>query len=241
MDRYALATSQNRMLAALPPAEHDRVQRHLAGVSPQLGTVLQEVYAPIEHVYFPVDGLLSLVVRMREGDAVETGIIGNEGVDGTMLVLGVAHAFTSTTVQVAGRFLRMPAAEFAAAFRECPTLAVLTQRYHAALFFQAKQLIACNAIHGAEMRLARWMLQVRDRIDSARLPLTHEFLAQMLAVRRTTVTEVLGEFQARGLVRQHRGAIELLDEARLRDVACECYSAIRDQQRHVLPNVPVPA
>jgi CRP-like cAMP-binding protein len=229
------------MLAALPPGEQERLQRHLAPVSPALGTVLQDVYAPIEYVHFPLDGLLSLVVRMREGDAVETGIVGNEGADGTMVAVGVARAFTTTSVQVAGRFLRMTAADFAAAFRECATLCTLVERYHAALFFQAKQLIACNALHPAEPRLARWMLQVRDRIDASRLPLTHEFLAQMLAVRRTTVTEVLGAFQERGLVRQHRGAIELLDENRLRTIACECYEVIRDQQGHVLPSAPAPA
>jgi CRP-like cAMP-binding protein len=232
MVQYSLM-QQNRMLAALPPGECDRLERHLIPVAPDQGTVLQEVYAPIDYVYFPVRGLLSLVVRMNEGDAVETGIVGNE--------VGVSRAFTTTTVQVPGQFLRASAAEFAAAFRECPTLCTLVERYHAALFFQAKQLIACNALHGAEARLARWVLQVRDRIEASRLPLTHEFLAQMLAVRRTTVTEVLGVFQERGLVRQHRGAIELLDQRRLQDIACECYEVIREQQGHVLPDAPAPA
>jgi CRP-like cAMP-binding protein len=228
---------QNRLLAALPSGAFGG----LSAVAPALGTVLQEAYAPIEHVYFPADGLISLVVRMREGTAVETGIIGNEGAEGTMVACGAERAFTTATVQVAGRFLRMPSSDFVAAYRKSQDIGLLVDRYHAALFFQAKQLIACNAVHAAEARLARWLLQVRDRIDATRLPVTHEFLAQMLAVRRTTVTEVLGGLQARGLVRQYRGAVELVDEPQLQAVACECYGIMRGEQVHMLPPMPLPA
>lgn len=225
---------RNHLISALPSGELG----DLTLVASEHGRVLQGAYGPIEYVYFPVDGLISLIVRMRDGSAVETGIIGNEGAEGTMVACGTARAFTTATVQVPGRFLRMPAADFVAAYRRSHRVCMLVDRYHAALFFESKQLIACNAVHAAEARLARWLLQVRDRIDATRLPLTHEFLAQMLAVRRTTVTEVLGGLQARGLVRQYRGAIELLDPQQLHAVACECYDIIRQEQAHGWPDHP---
>jgi CRP-like cAMP-binding protein len=238
MDQTAF-TKQNRLLAALPADELDDLQ--LLHVQPPLGTVLQEAHAPIEHVYFPVDGLVSLVVRMRDGSTVETGVVGHEGAQGTWVGAGIAHDFTTATVQVAGRLLRAPASDFAAACQRSRPMRSLIDRYHAALLVQSKQLIACNALHSAEARLARWLLQVRDRIDRTRLPLTHEFLAQMLAVRRTTVTEVLGLLQERGLVRQFRGAIELVEEERLSQIACECYDVIRTEQQQLLPKAPAPA
>jgi CRP-like cAMP-binding protein len=230
-------SSGNRLLAALPPGALSTGTQ----IAPELGAVLQESQAPITQVYFPIDGLISLVVRMRDGSAVETGIVGHEGGEGTTVVWGCPHAFTTATVQVTGRFVRVAASDFVSAYRRSEEVRMLVDRYNAALFFQSKQLIACNAVHAAEARLARWLLQVRDRIDRTRLPLTHEFLAQMLAVRRTTVTEVLGGLQSRSLVRQHRGAIEILDAERLQQIACECYTVIRAEQGGVRHDVAAPA
>jgi CRP-like cAMP-binding protein len=226
MDQSAFV--QNRLLAALPGEELRSLNPRT--IEPPLAAVLQAAHAPVEHVYFPLDGLISLVVRMREGAAVETGVVGREGAQGTMVTMGMDRGFITATVQVAGRMVRIAAADFVASYQRSRRLAALVDRYHVALFSQSKQLIGCNALHSAEARLARWLLMVRDRIDRSRLPLTHEFLAQMLAVRRTTVTEVLGVLQERGVVRQYRGAIEILDQAELQRIACECYDVIRTEQ-----------
>lgn len=237
MDQSAFV--QNRLLAALPSDELRSLNPRT--IDPPLATVLQEAHAPIEYVYFPLDGLISLVVRMREGAAIETGVIGHDGAEGTMVTLGLERAYTTATVQVPGRMMRTTASDFMAAYQRSRRLAALVNRYHAALFFQSKQLIGCNALHSAEARLARWLLMVRDRIDRTRLPLTHEFLAQMLAVRRTTVTEALGILQERGVVRQYRGAIEILDQDQLHQISCECYDVIRTEQAELLGRTPTPA
>jgi CRP-like cAMP-binding protein len=236
MDQTAFM--QNGLLGALAPEELGAL--HARVVEPPLGAVLQEAQAPIEHLYFPLDGLISLVVRMKDGTGVETGIIGREGGEGTLVATGMDRAFTTATVQVAGRFTRIAATDFIAAYQRSRRLATLVDRYHVALFAQSKQLIACNALHSAEARLARWLLQVRDRIERTRLPLTHEFLAQMLAVRRTTVTEALGVLQERGLVRQYRGAIELLEQDELHRIACECYDVISAHHPHMVPQAAAP-
>lgn len=238
MDQAALV-QENRLLAALSAEELSGL--HLRHVEPPLGAVLQQAHAPIEHVYFPIDGLISLVVRMGDGSAVETGVVGHEGAQGALVACGVARDVTMATVQVTGRLLRASATDFVAACQRSRSLRAMIDRYHVALLFQSKQMIACNAVHPAEARLARWLLQVRDRIDRTRLPLTHEFLAQMLAVRRTTVTEVLGVLQEQGVVRQYRGAVELVDQERLHRIACECYDIIRAEQVEMVPQAPAPA
>lgn len=218
---------QNRLLAALEPADHALLMPHLRTARFAQGAVLQEQEAPVDHVYFPLNGMVSLVSVMQGGQVVETAVVGREGTIGAFAGLGPWHAFTRATVQIPAAIAVIPTSDFQAAVRQGERIRDLILRYKEALLGQVQQTAACNALHQLEARLARWLLQALDRTDERELPLTHDSLADMLGVRRTTVTIVAGRLQEAGLLRYQRGRIIVLDRAGLEHLACECYWAIR--------------
>ena len=197
------------------------------------GAVVQEFGEPIKHIYFPRDGMISLVVITEAGAGIEAATIGYEGAVGSFAGLGQRRSHTRAVVQVAGAATRIAAPHFRKAVQDSDAVCKIVVRYGEMLLIQVQQTAACNALHAVEARLSRWLLQARDRLDSNTIKLTHEFLSQMLGVRRTTVTVVATVLQQAGLIRYHRGQIEIVDRPGLEARACECYEAIRRQIDHV--------
>jgi CRP-like cAMP-binding protein len=223
---------RNCLLATLRLAELSLLKDNLKEVALDQGTMLHEEGELIEHVYFPHSGMISLLAVMPEGEAIETATVGREGVVGATSGQRPHRAFSRAVVQVAGAASRITISRFQAAVRQSEVITDLVTRYNEALLAQVQQSAACNALHQVEARLCRWLLQVRDRIESDSLPLTQEFLSQMLGVRRTTVTAVAGTLQATGLIRYHRrGHIDILDRRGLEETACGCYEIVRQQMK----------
>jgi CRP-like cAMP-binding protein len=227
---------RNSLLAALPPEEQQALVPHLETVHLARGTVLAEAGDALGHVYFPYDGVVSGTLTMRDGGTAEIATIGCEGMVGIGVVLGHARAITRNVVQVEGKAARLPTAELEAASARSAAVRALCLSYAMALLFQVMQSSACNALHPTEQRLCRWLLLLlHDRAGEDTLRLTQEFLAEMLGVCRPTVTLVARNLQAAGLIRYHRGTIEILDRAGLEEVSCECYRAVRAQYERLLP------
>jgi CRP-like cAMP-binding protein len=227
---------RNRILSVLGPAELSLIQPYIRDIQFAQGTILQEQGEPIEQVYFPHSGMISVVAVMNDGEkSIETATVGREGTVGAMSGLGPRHAFNRAVVQVAGNMARIPTVRLQAAVKTSPVLRDVIVKYNEVLLAQIQQGSACNAFHEAEARLCRWLLQTRDRIDSDTIPLTQEFLSQMLGVRRTTVTLIARALQKRGLVRYRRGRIEIVDRAGLERHACECYGTVRRQIEEYFP------
>jgi CRP-like cAMP-binding protein len=227
-------TNNNLLLAALPASDYALLAAHLADVTLPPGSLLQDRGEKIRYVYFPRSGMISLIVVMQNGEEIETGTVGREGAIGTMSGCGVPRASMRAVVQLPGVIARIGAAQFQKALRESRTLSEIFARYADVLLAQTQQAAACNALHTVEPRLCRWLLQVRDRVDSGSLPLTQEALAQMLGVRRTTVTLAARGLQNAGLIRYRRGQIEILSLKALQETACECYHIIQAQYAQAL-------
>jgi CRP-like cAMP-binding protein len=230
-----LSSKRNRLLAALPAADLALLLPHMKDMILEAGAVLQEQGERVEEVYFPHDGIVSLLAVMQQGDAIETATVGREGAVGTLSGFGQRRSHTRDVVQVAGSASRIPAARFRKAAEESQAVRDVIVRYGEMLLVQVQQTAACNALHDVEARLSRWLLQARDRVDGDTIKLTHEFLSQMLGVRRPTVTVIARSLQDAGLIRYHRGHIEILDRRGLEARACECYGVIRRQIDEVTP------
>jgi CRP-like cAMP-binding protein len=220
---------RNGLLAALPPRDLSLLAAHFKDVALPQGAVLQEQGERIEHVYFPHDGIVSLLAIMRQGDAIETVSIGREGAVGAMVGIGSRRAVSRAVVQVAGHASRIAVPRFRKLVEESPAIRETIIRFGESLLIQIQQIAACNALHDVEARLSRWLLQSADRMENETVRLTHEFLSQMLGVRRPTVTVVAHMLQQAGLIRYHRGHIEILDRRGLQERACECYMVIRHE------------
>ncbi len=226
---------QNRLLLALTAEDHSLLAPHLKEQSLQLGSLIQEAGELVEYIYFPHQGMVSLLAVMPDGEGIETATVGSEGVVGAMSGFGVRRGFARAVVQAPLVASRISTLQFQAAVQKSETLRNLMASYNESLLGQVQQTAACNALHTMESRLARWLLQTRDRIDTDVLPLTQEFLSQMLGVRRTTVTLVTRQLEQAGLIQNRRGRIVIVDRKGLEDVACECYSIIRDQMSAAVP------
>jgi CRP-like cAMP-binding protein len=226
---------QNRLLAALQPADFSLLEPHLKQIVLEQGVLLHEQEDPVEQAYFPQSGMISLLTVMGDGQAIETATVGREGTVGAMSGLGPAHAPSRAVVQVPGTAAVIATSRLQAAVRQSDHLRNVILQYKETLLAQVQQTAGCNALHKAEARLARWLLQTRDRTDGDRIPLTQEFLSQMLGVRRTTVTMVAGVLQKAGLIRYRRGYVKIIDRSGLEQAACECYGIIRRRNGQALP------
>jgi CRP-like cAMP-binding protein len=213
----------NRLLSLLSDDDYERLRPHLSPVVFDYRKSLYEASRPIEQVYFPVDGVASLVITTAEGASAEVGTIGSEGMVGLPVCLGDRHAPSSVYVQVPGTALGMDARLFRGELDRSPTLNLIMLRYAHAFFNQVAQSAACAHLHRVEQRCCRWLLMTRDRMPSGDFLLTQEFLGMMLGVRRTTVTDVMGALQKAGLIRYRRGHVTILDHEALQQRACECY------------------
>jgi CRP-like cAMP-binding protein len=203
-----------------------------------LEPVLKEAWAPqgtvffgpgerMDQVYFPQSGMISLLVVTNDGEMIETSIVGREGAVGLHRGFGERRSFTRATVQIPGHFTTVAARVFQEISSGSVAIRDMISHYTEVLWAEAQQMAACNAIHDAPSRLCRWLAQSADRVDSDQLPLTQEFLAQMLGVRRTTVTLLAQELQKKGIIRYSRGKILILNRRMLEDSACECYPVLK--------------
>ena len=229
----------NRLLSLLSDYDYERLRPHLSHVVFDYKKSLYEASRPIDHVYFPIDGVASLVLTTAEGTSAEVGTIGNEGLVGLPICLGDRDAPSSVYVQVPGTALGMDARLFRSELERNPALNLIMLRYAHAFFNQVAQSAACAHLHRVEQRCCRWLLMTRDRMPSGDFLLTHEFLGMMLGVRRTTVTEAMGALQKVGLIRYRRGHVSILDPEALRLRACECYDISKAEFDRLLGDTPL--
>lgn len=229
---------KNLFLSALPPAERTRLRPHLTFHRLPQGLVLHQAEQRIEHVYFIESGMISLVVLMLDGTAIETATLGRETILGSLSALGNHRASARAIVQIDATAWRMTAADFRTASDQSPVLRKMALASSELMLAQIQQTAACNALHTADRRLCRWIVQVRDRIDEDEIRLTHDFLAQMLAVRRPTVSLIAYELQQAGVIRYQRGKVTILDRAALERGACECVGALREKTNRIIAEIP---
>jgi CRP-like cAMP-binding protein len=197
-------------------------------------TVVYPAKSAIDQVYFPLRGVVSLVLSSEEGDTVEVGMIGNEGLTGTPLVLGADRSQFEAVIQVSGDFMRMARNDFEQELNGGSVLRKLGQRFAQALTNQIAQSVLCNRIHSVEQRLCRWFLMTHDRAGANEIILTQQFVAQMLGVRRASVTDAAGILQKAGLITYSRGRLEIADRKGLEAGACECYRIIQQETWRLL-------
>lgn len=217
----------NRVLAALPKAEIERLKPHLAPVTLKLRTQLLDGRA--DYAFFLEDGLASVVLPMKDGSTVEVGVIGKDGVVGLPVLLGAATMPGETFIQVEASGFRIKAKRLKEEFEHPGVLRRYLHKYVMANLVQSAQNAACNRLHPIAERLARWILTCHDRVQSDRMPLTHEFLAQMLGAPRTTVTLAAGMLHQAGLIDYTRGHVTIKNRAGLEKAACECYGVVRKE------------
>ena len=226
---------RNRLLGALPREEYERILPHLELVHFEQREALFEQEERISHVYFPETMVVSLVSTMRDGAAVEVGTAGCEGMAGLPLFLADDSSSVRAFAQIPGDGVRIEADSFTNLARAPGPFHRMLLRYTQAVLTQVSQTAACNGAHLVEQRCARWLLMTHDRVAGERFPLTHEFLAFMLGVRRAGVTVAMRKLQDAGLVTYSRGQVEILDRAGLEGASCECYATVRAHAERLLP------
>ena len=223
-----LSTSGNRLLDALPVNEYEQLAPYLKPVSLKLSEVLFRPHDEIRYVHFPVNSIVSLLTDLADGNGLEVGLVGKEGMVGISVILGGAETKVAT-VQAAGDALRIEAAVLRREFQKGGVLHSLLLRYLHALMTQISQTVVCNARHAIDGRLSRWLLMYHDRLGADEFTLTHEFMANMLGVRRAGVTTAAYKLQQLGFIKYQRGHITILDRKGLEDYTCECYPVVKEK------------
>jgi CRP-like cAMP-binding protein len=236
--RRFVAPGQNRLLSALSRDVQIRLLPRTEKIPMGTRLVLCEADAPISHVYFPLSGVVSLVLPLKGGESVEVATVGNEGIVGLPVFLGAERSSMKAFCQVAGQALKMRADGFRRVLEEHPDFAEVVRRYAQGMIGQLSQTTACNHVHSVQERMCRWLLMTHDRVGADEFHLTQEFLAQMLGVRRPSVTVAAGLLQKEGLIRYRRGQIRIADRARLEAGACECYDTVRREFDRLLGTNP---
>ena len=216
----------NHLIDDLPRRDRDQTLERCETVELVLGAPLCETDKPLRHVYFPLSGFISLVTKVGDHKPLELGLIGNEGMLGATLLLGIETAPQSGLVQASGTALRMTKQQFDRQLHESPFLVRSLNRYLYVWIAQLSQSTACSRFHDVEARLARWLLSTHDRARADHFHLTHEFLADMLGVRRSAITIAAGSLRRRRLIQYARGEIRILDRRGLETASCECYGTI---------------
>jgi CRP-like cAMP-binding protein len=225
---------ENKLLAALPGEELERLMPFLERVRVSMKQVIYLQNGPIEYVYFPIDMVMSQIATMENGTVIEIATIGKEGMIGLPVFLRTARTTLAAFAQTVGEAFRMKAADLRVEVQRGGPLVNILLRYTEAFLIQIAQGSACNQLHTVQQRCARWLLMTHDRIGSDVFAITQEFLCQMLAVRRATVSDVASSLQEAGLIRYSRGKMTITDRSGLESVACECYKVIRSEYERAL-------
>jgi CRP-like cAMP-binding protein len=218
---------KNKILLSIPDNEFWPLRPHLEAMALNSHQVLHEAHEDLQYAYFPNDGLLSLVVVLAEGKTVEAGIVGREGLVGVPAIAGLRRSPLREVVQITGEGLRIAVAVLREQFTTAPQLRHDLERFSVLLGFQMAQTAGCNRLHDVEQRLARWLLMAQDRVSSASLPITHDFLATMLGTDRPSVSLAAGVLQKAKVIEYSRGSVRILNRTELERVSCECYGVIR--------------
>jgi CRP-like cAMP-binding protein len=231
----SIRPSPNCLLQALPAAEFEALRPRLGPVELVRETVLVEAGSPLTHVYLPHSGAISMMVRLSDGQTVEVATIGRDSVFGAGVALdGDGISLSSAVVVLPGTASVLDAADFRAAADRSVTFRAMAARHEQALLALAQQSAACNASHSVEARLSRWLLRARDLCGSETLPLTQEFLAQLIGVQRNAISIVAHALQRAGIISYSRGCIDITNANGLRETACECYGAVNAHRRRLL-------
>lgn len=218
---------RNELLMDLPPPESDSIFSQLTFIELRARDLLQQSEVPIKYAYFVDSGMVSILSVLSDGKSVEVGVCGKEGCTAWPLAVGFRTSDTEAVVQVAGTAFRVSGQALSKVLRQCPVLERRIQQHGQRMSLQGAQVAACNRLHEVDERLARWLLMTQDRIGGDRVPLTHEFLGQMLGTRRSSVTVAAGLLAKAGLITYTPGQVTIESRARLEDAACECYELIR--------------
>ena len=216
----------NRLLAALPAEDYQRLVPHLQPVELPQSQILYNAGENYDYAYFPSYSVISSVAIMENGSTIEIGVIGNEGMVGLPIVLETSYTNSTAIVQVGNGGYKIAAPRLQEELNRQGALKRLMMRYIQARIIQLGQTAACNRYHNVEQRFARWLLTVRDNIQRNEFQLTQEFISQMLGVRRTGVSEVAAKFQEQGIIQYRRGFIRIVSNQKLEACACECYRSI---------------
>ncbi len=231
----------NRLLDALSPETRAAVLARATHVPLELRSVMFDIDKPIEYVYFPTHGVVSIVAAVLSGEAVETATVGREGMTGIPLLLGARQVSAQAFCQVPGSSYRIPSDDFMALLDQHPDLRQTAGRYAVALLSQSSQNSACNRLHSIRQRCARWLLESHDRVSGETFGLTQEFLAQMLGVRRATVSQIQSAFQREGLIEYSYRQITVLDRAGLEAAVCDCYRITSSEYARLIEGRDVPS
>jgi CRP-like cAMP-binding protein len=226
--------SSNRLLQALPAAEFEALRPHLESVELVREAVLVEAGSPLTHIYLPNNGAISMMVRLSEGQLVEVATVGRDSVFGASAALGNAIALTSAIVVLPGTAAMLDVVHLRVIADRSVAFRTMLARHEQALLALAQQSAACNASHSVEARLSRWLLRAHDLCDSKTLPLTQEFLAQMIGVQRNAISIVAHALQQAGIIGYSRGQIVITDADGLKATACECYDVVKAHHRRLL-------
>lgn len=216
----------NKLLASLPREQFNLLVPHLTTATLPQGFVVFEAGDEVDQIYFPHSGMFSLLAVMRDGKAIETATVGREGVVGAMAGFGLYRSLVRAVVQLPLTTSKISSAQFRKLVATSEPLRDMCIHYNEVLLTQARVTAACNALHAVEARFCRWLLQSADRAESDIVTLTQELLAEMLGVRRTSVTEVAGKMQSEGIITYSRGVIRILDRSGLERLSCECYHTL---------------
>ncbi|MBW4468941.1 MAG: Crp/Fnr family transcriptional regulator [Stenomitos rutilans HA7619-LM2] len=228
-------TAENQILAALPADVHDRLTPHLDQVTLSQGTIIHHPGEPLTQVYFPLNCLLSITLAMQDGMTAEVGMVGSREVLGLNAVMGIRESTQTTYIaQVGGDAMKIEAQILRQEFERHAELYELLLRYTQAFLAQVSQTAACNALHTLDQRLPRWLLETQTRIQSNYLPLTQEFIAEMLGVRRSGVTQAAQRLQERKLIQYRRGKVQIFNQTALEASACECFKATQAEYARLL-------
>jgi CRP-like cAMP-binding protein len=225
---------KNRLLAALPREEYERLLPSLQQTSFSLGDVVYEFSGHLDYVYFPTTAIISLLYTMENGATAEMGLTGNDGVVGIALFMGGGTMPNRAVVLSAGDAIRMKVKVLQEEFALSGKFQRLLLRYTQALITQISQTAVCNRLHSVEQQLCRWLLLSHDRLSTDELIMTQELIADMLGVRREGVTVAAGHLQDIGAISYVRGRIQILDRQKLEDTVCECYQVVRDEFERLL-------
>ena len=229
--------THNQILAALPAADYQRLLPHLELVELGLGQSLYESGGHLQHVYFPVEGIVSLLYVTQGGNSAELAVVGCEGMIGVSLFMGGETTPNRAVVQSACKAYRLPAHVLKAQFAEGGALQLILLKFTQALITQISQTAVCNLHHSVDQQLCRWLLLSLDRLPENKLQMTQELIANMLGVRRQGVTQSAGKLEREGLISYSRGLITVLDRPGLEKRACECYAVVKRETERLLPHV----
>lgn len=240
MARPLQANVQNRILSALPDEEFAHVVEHLTRIELSLGELLHRAGDTIHNVYFVESGFVSALTMLSDGQPLEIGLIGTEGMVGASTILGASRSYSETMCQTGGGAYRMSAPALRDAAAHAPRLQALLLLYTHVFHVQVAQTAACNAHHEFGQRLARWLLAAHDRSGVPELSLTQDLIAVMLGVRRSTVSVAASVLQKAGVIRYQHGKITITDRVGLENAACECYEAVASEYRILFDDYPRP-